>query len=448
MSFKGERSMPDTEGPEKKEKREFMREKSVRPPMSKRQIAKRLILFACFAATFGVISAVSFAAAKPLADRYLGRQEASESTPIQFTRDELETLPSEENSALETTAPPAQIEEEKIREAVEEALENYHFTRENIDSLSSLFREMGTQADKGIVTVSSGKQQLDLFGNPVESRGDYAGAVIAKTGSELLIFTYADAVRSADSIYITFSDGTRSTGTVKQIDEVLDMAVVSVAASDVSDAAREQTQVLALGNSYSVKQGDFVLGIGGPSGLVHSVSHGTITYIARNVQMTDCSGRIFYADLSSNSRTGTFLLNLAGEMIGWTTEEFRAEESTERTVAISISDYKPVLEKMTNGVEAPYFGVRGQEVSAAMREGGIPNGVYVTEAVAGSPAYDAGIQNGDIITVYNGEEIGSFEDLQTQIESSHSGAVVPVTVKRRGRDGYTQLEYEVKIRAR
>ncbi len=448
MSFKGEGSMPDTEGPEKKEKREFMREKIVKPPMSKRQIAKRLVLFVCFAAAFGAISAVSFTAARPLADRYLGGQDAAESTPIQFTRDEAETLPPAENPGVETTAPSAGIEEKELREAIDEALQEYRFTKENIYSLSSLFREMGAQADKGIVTVSSGKQQLDLFGNPVESTGDYAGAVIAKTSGELLIFTYADAVRSADSIYITFADGTRSTGTVKQIDEVLDMAVVSVALTDISEAAREQTAVLTLGNSYSVKQGDFVLGIGGPAGMVHSVSQGTVSYIAKNVQMTDCSARVIYADVASNSHTGTFLLNLAGEIIGWTTEEFRTEESTERTIAVSISDYKPVLEKMTNGVEAPYFGVKGQEVSTAMREGGIPGGVYVTEAVSGSPAYDAGIQNGDIITVYNGEEISSFEDLQTQIESSHSGAVIPVTIMRRGRGGYTQLEYEVKIRAR
>ena len=78
MSFKGEGSMPDTEGPEKKEKREFMREKIVKPPMSKRQIAKRLVLFVCFAAAFGAISAVSFTAARPLADRYLGGQDAAE----------------------------------------------------------------------------------------------------------------------------------------------------------------------------------------------------------------------------------------------------------------------------------------------------------------------------------------------------------------------------------
>ena len=67
--------MPDTEGPEKKNlvNREFMREKIVKQPLSKKQIAKRILTLMCLAVLFGVISAVSFVLAKPLADRYLGR---------------------------------------------------------------------------------------------------------------------------------------------------------------------------------------------------------------------------------------------------------------------------------------------------------------------------------------------------------------------------------------
>ena len=78
--------MPDTEGPEKRNpgNREFMREKIVKQPLSKRQIAKRVLILMCLAVLFGVISAVSFVLAKPLADRYLGREETEESTSIEM----------------------------------------------------------------------------------------------------------------------------------------------------------------------------------------------------------------------------------------------------------------------------------------------------------------------------------------------------------------------------
>lgn len=440
--------MPDTEGPEKKNpaNREFMREKIVKQPLSKKQIAMRVLVLMCLAVLFGVISAVSFVLAKPLADRYLGKEETQESTSIVFTKDDPETTAVSE-SQEETL--PLKVEEEELKMAIEEALTRYSFTPENLNSIYSSLRDVAVQADKGIVRISSGKQQTDLFGNPVENTGEYAGAVIAKTSGEYLIFTCADAVRQADSISVTFSDGTKVSGVAKQIDEVLDMAVLSVKSGELGEELRKEIRILTLGNSYSVKTGDMIIGVGGPSGQVHSMTYGTIAYIARNVQMTDGITRILYADISSNSNMGTFLLNTAGEIIGWTSDDYKGEESQDVTAAVSISDYKPVLEKMTNGMQVPYFGVRGQEVNEAMAESGFPQGVYVVEAVSGGPAYDAGIQNGDIITLFGEKEITTFKELQMQIENAGCGSRVTVKIMRRGPEGYKELEpFEVEIRAR
>ena len=240
MLFKGEKSMPDTEGPEKRNpgNREFMREKIVKQPLSKRQIAKRVLILMCLAVLFGVISAVSFVLAKPLADRYLGREETEESTSIVFAKDDPETAavgPTQEETL------PIHVEEEELQKAIEDALTRYSFTPDNLNSFYSSLRDVAVQADKGIVKISSGKQQTDLFGNPVESTGDYAGAVIAKTPGEYLIFTCADAVRQADSISVTFSDGTKVTGQTKQIDEVLNMAVISVKCQELGEELRKDT---------------------------------------------------------------------------------------------------------------------------------------------------------------------------------------------------------------
>lgn len=438
--------MPDTGGPEKKDlgKREFMREKIVKQSLSKTQIVKRTVLFLCLAVLFGVIAAVSFVLSKPLADRYLGKEGPEESSSIMFTKDEPETVPAE--TLEETTAPEG--EERNMEEAVSEAMSDYTFTADNLNALHEAIQEIGQQADKGIVTVRSGKQHVDLFGNPVENTGDYAGAVIAKTSGEFLIFTYGDAVKQADSISVTFFDGTEAVGQSKQVDEVLNMAVVSVKAEELEPDVRKNITVLNLGNSYVVKAGDFVVGGGSPAGIVHSTTYGTISSVARNVQMTDGITRILYADIRSNSQMGTFLLNTAGEIIGWTTDAYKTEDNRDITMAVSISDYKAVLGKMINGSPAPYFGVQGQEVNEAMRETGVPSGVYVVEAVAGSPAYDAGIQNGDIITLFGEKEITTFKELQMQIETSESGQEIIVTVMRKGRDGYIELKYPVGIRAR
>ena len=69
-------------------------------------------------------------------------------------------------------------------------------------------------------------------------------------------------MRAADSINVRFSDGTKIAGTVRQIDEVLGMAVVAVPSGNLPEEERKKVQVLSLANSYTVKAGDVLVGIG------------------------------------------------------------------------------------------------------------------------------------------------------------------------------------------
>jgi len=157
------------------------------------------------------------------------------------------------------------------------------------------------------------------------------------------------------------------------------MAIVSVSTSSLGKALLEDVKALELGNSYSVKQGDLVIAVGGPAGMVHSTGYGFITYITKNVQVTDGITRILYSDVKGNAVTGTFLLNTAGQIIGWVTDEYKNDSSKDMTAAMAISDYKSILEKISNGGQYPYFGIRGQEVTAVMNGSGMPLGVYVVD---------------------------------------------------------------------
>ena len=87
--------------------------------------------------------------------------------------------------------------------------------------------------------------------------------------------------------------------------------------------------------------------------------------------------------------------------MGWATDTYQSGDNgqtEDKTMAIPISEYKGVLQKLTNGQSAPYFGIRGQDVTSVMMESGIPSGVYITDSIADGPAYNVGIQNGDILT--------------------------------------------------
>lgn len=442
--------MPNRNGPgeKKTEERRFISEKIVKQPISKRAMARRALALLLTAALFGVVAAVTFVVSMPFAERYLGKETTRETTPVTIPKDDPDTTAEPETEPRTEPVPSTTEETEPIEDILKSAMEKYPFSVEDLNTLYANLRSVTAKVDKAIVTVHSVRTQTDWFNNPVENSGLYAGAVTASVNDELLILTPEGAVEDAESIRVVFTDGSEVPGTIKQTDKLSGLAIVAVQTADLSRSLLEDLKVIELGNSYSVKQGDLIIAVGGPAGMVHSTAYGFVSYIARNVQITDGMTRVLYSDIRSNAGTGTFLLNTEGQIIGWATDDYKNEGSEDMTVAMAISDYKGILEKMSNGDTVPYFGIKGQEVSAVMNENGMPLGVYVVDLNADGPAYNATIQCGDIITVMGGEKIVTMKDFQVKLEGLTPGETIPVTVLRSGREEYKEIEYQVTIGAR
>lgn len=437
--------MPEIQGPKKgsgeKKSRQFISEKIVKQPLTKRQVATRGVFVVCTALIFGAVSAFSFMAVKPFAGRLFGEEEPTE-TPVFIPKDEPTDV-----SAPDETEP---TESEPIEEQVQTVMENYRFTVDDMNSMLSSLRMQVQKAEKGIVTVHSVQQGTDWFDNSMETTGLYAGAIVADNGQEILILTPDSAVENADSIRVVFGDKQETDGQIKQKDTVSGMAVVSVSIGALENSVKDSLEVLTLGNSYTVRQGDLILAVGGPSGIVHSLDYGYVSYVQKNALMADRVCRVLYSRISADAQKGTFLLNTSGELIGWAMEpQGNADGSVNSTVQImGISDYKGILERLTNGAQAPYLGVIGQEVSESMTAQGLPSGIYVMNVVTDSPAYNAGIQSGDVIVGINGASITSMKEYQSAVDGMEVGQQATVSVERNGREQYAQLEFPVTIGSR
>lgn len=428
-------------------KRRFINEKVVKPPLTRRQMAKRTLALLFVAVIFGIVAAVSFVVTMPLANRYLGEKQPKESSSISIPKDEPAESATEAETEGEATT---EAESEPIEDKVQSALENYRYTVDELNSMLASLRQRVQKADNGIVVVHSVQQEVDWFDNPVETTGLYAGAVIARTSQELLILTPEAAVEKADSIKVTFGSSRDVDGRMKQKDTTTGMAIVSVNVSDVEESTLKAVEVVPLGNSYTVREGDLVVAVGAPAGVVHSMNYGFISYVLKNAQMIDQHCRLLYSDIPADIEKGTFLLNTSGELIGWAMEAHQGDGGTHRgvTEVMGISDYKGILERLSNGRGAPYLGIVGQEVSDAMSAQGLPEGIYVMNTVADGAAYNAGIQNGDIITKVDDKELLSMKDYQSMMENLECGQLINITVERNGRDQYTQLEFQVTAGSR
>ena len=96
-----------------------------------------------------------------------------------------------------------------------------------------------------------------------------------------------------------------------------------------------------------------------------------------------------------------------------------------------------------------YMGIRGQEVSQDTAENTkIPRGIYVDQVEGDSPAMEAGIQTGDVITAFNKEDVRTMQRFYTELQKCQKEQKVKITIMRRGADGYGETQVTVTLDVR
>lgn len=195
---------------------------------------------------------------------------------------------------------------------------------------------------------------------------------------------------------------------------------------------------LKMGDSDKMRVGDWVVAIGNPYGLDHTVTAGVISAKGRPVTVGDRQYRnLIQTDAAINpGNSGGPLLSLTGELIGINTAVNAQAQGI--GFAIPINTAKQVLDQLINKgkVERAYIGVGLKEVTAELASNyglGVNKGVYVAQVFAESPAAKAGIQVGDIIVAIDGKTIDNYETLKNLLDTMKVGQKVAIRVIRNGK---------------
>ena len=275
-----------------------------------------------------------------------------------------------------------------------------------------------------------------------EVEGSGSGIIIGKNDSELLIATNYHVVSGADTVSVTCIDGETYEATVNGYDEDKDLAVVSVALSDISDDTMDQIAVATIGSSDDLKIGEQVVAIGNALGYGQSVTGGYISALNRQVQLTDKTMTLIQTDAAINpGNSGGALLNSKGELIGINTVKYSSEDVEGMGYAIPINTARPIINKLikneaTSESEQAYLGVSGQTIDSSMAsQFDMPSGVYVQQVIKSSPAQKAGISAGDVIVSFNGSNVSTMDGLKEKISNLKAGKKVKVVVKRQNQMG-------------
>jgi serine protease Do len=416
----------------------------------KKKHSKAFLKVAGNAVAFGLIAAICFTGFNKVY-RYFDNSESSES----LSKQAVTTQSAGSDSGLNLDKP-----------SDEEKLPNTTVTANGITKESSDVSDIVYAAMPSLVSISGEYTTTSSwFGYLYENttKGSGSGIIIGKNDDELLIATNNHVVEDAKTLSVTFIDGTSADVTVKGTDSSSDLAVVSVKLSDLSDDTLKAISVATLGSSDDAKVGQMVIAIGNAMGYGQSVTVGYLS--AKDREITESSEssnesttiNVLQVDAAINpGNSGGALLNVNGEVIGINCAKL--EDTTVEGVgyAIPISDAVNILNDLMNREqltddEKGYLGIymSSQEITSEISElYGWPEGVFVKEVVADSPAEKAGIKANDIITAVNGMNVTTNSGLQEKVNSYKAGTKITITVERSTDGEYKKKDIEVTLGTR
>jgi hypothetical protein len=417
------------------DKDKFITEKIIKKDKSRYINLMKLLLSAV---VFGVVAMATALFTRPGLEKFIVKSTTEKET-ISIEKDTTVFQNSTEVIGTEDT--------EAFKNIAESIIDEHSYDEEDVKAMYKVLANLTNDLDSCVTAIHSIKNEKDWFDNLIESGHYYSGLVIAKTENEVLVLCPVQAIDAADTINVSFKNNYSKQATVKSADGHIGLAILSVDTSDADNGIKEGIEVIALGNSYLVSRGDIALAIGSPTGFNYSTGYGWVSYISKDVSIVDSSAMFMHTSLALDNAKGSFLVNTSRELIGIATSAYQSESST--GVAIGISDLKARLEYMINAMPAAYIGIKPIDINAKAKESGVPEGIYVTEVVADSPAYISGIQVGDVISEIDGIKVSSTAAYKEVIDKLTVGKEINIKLYRdNGKNEYSQLDINLTVASR
>ena len=298
---------------------------------------------------------------------------------------------------------------------------------------------------KSVVTVTGVTEDDEWFDITNVGSNTSSGLIVADNNVSYLILTDSSVVEAADRIAVTLPDDTVVEAGFQKKDPVTGLCVISIPKDKVTGSSRKSLAVATLGNSYNVNQGDTVLAVGAPAGTAGTFACGTVISLEESVAIIDGEYRLMTTDICGGSRASGVLVNMDSKIVGIIEQQY-AGDTYHSLTAIPISPLKCLIEKLSNNAALSYIGIHGLDISEKAAESqDIPSGVYVSSVDEDSPALQAGIQPGDIVTEVGLGSSVTLRSLHENIMSRQVGDTVEVKVMRRGNAEYAEFEFTITI---
>lgn len=288
-----------------------------------------------------------------------------------------------------------------------------------------------------VVAINTEYTSYDIFNRPFTQQGAGSGWIIDQDG---LIVTNNHVVEGADSVTVILADGRDFNAQTVLTDVLSDLAIVKVNASNLPAAK--------VGNSDALRVGDWVVAIGNSLGMGISATKGIVS--AKGISITISEGQtlddLVQTDAAINpGNSGGPLVNMAGKVIGITSVKIAQVGVEGMGYAISSNTARPIIQQLVQKgyVVRPFLGVQNlltvDQTVTEFYSLSIDQGALIRGVLAGGPADQAGLQAGDVITGFDGQDIADVNELLRVLYSSEVGQEVEITFWRGSSQDTTQV---------
>lgn len=302
-----------------------------------------------------------------------------------------------------------------------------------VDVTSAIQEAVAAVSPAVVTVVNNQAPQRTVFGTTQAAQSSGSGVFISAEG---YLITNNHVVENAQTLQVIYRDGQTVDARLIGTDPLADIAVLKV------DGA--VPGVAEFGDSDALQPGESVVAIGSPLGdFRNTVTAGVVSATGRSIE-TDAGYQmedLIQTDAAINhGNSGGPLINLAGQVIGINTLVVRGGGSTSDQAeglgfAIAANTVRAVSEQLIQRgyVARPYLGIDGAPLSPAVaRAYDLPTewGVYVQAVGSGSPAEQAGLRAGDIVTRIGDQAIDGDHPFINVLMGFTPGQTVPLTVQR------------------
>ena len=306
-----------------------------------------------------------------------------------------------------------------------------------VDSLTELYKQDAPGVvDITVQSTTSGDASGGFPFGPGGTQKQQAEGTGFEIDTNGNILTAEHVVDNADSIQVTFQDGSTAKATLVGSDKSTDTAVIHV------DVPESKLHPLALGNSSAAQPGQSVVAIGSPFGLPETLTAGIVSATNRTITAPNrfsITGAIQTDAAINHGNSGGPLIDVATNSVIGINDQIDTNSNDNAGVgfAVPINAAKKVAQTLIAGgtVKHAYVGVLIQSVSG---------GAKITKIVSGSPAAKAGLKVGDVITALDGKSIASADDLTSAVTNAQPGDKVTLTVRSGGTTKHVTVQLGVQ----